>query len=109
MINKYLRFIDEEAWRTYATANNILTQEDGEDQWSYYTHDHAIANLGVLFNDDAVIDPDTGDVITPATALPGWHVNWKAETFPADIDDYSILPRHPQQIWAGDPINLIAP
>ncbi len=120
-VNHFLRFVDEYAWRDYATANGILTQvdtpvldDDGndtgeaktEDQWSYFTHDHAIANIGVLYNNDAVIDPDTGDVITPATVKPGWHVNWKAASFPADINDYSLTPAHPQQVWAGDPVTF---
>ena len=115
--NLFLRFTDETEWRSYATANGILSQveqpvpdEDGNetedvetiDQWSYFTHDHAINDIGTLLNDDGVYDPDTGEVITPPTPKPGWHVNWKASTHPADISTYVVTPVFPRNTWAGD-------
>lgn len=100
--NLFLRFTNEAAWRAYATANNILNVVEGADQWSYFTHDHAIHEIGTIFNDDGVYNPDTGEVITPPTPAPGWHVNWKASTHPADISTYAVKPATPRNTWAGD-------
>ncbi len=102
MINLFLRFTNEDVWRTYAIANNILTVVEDVDQWNYYSHDHAINDIGELFNDDGVYDPDTGEVITPPTPKPGWHVNWKATAHPADINTYVVTPLTPHNVWAGD-------
>lgn len=33
-----------------------------------------ISIVGTIYNDDAVFDDD-GNVVTPPTAKPGWHVN----------------------------------
>ena len=119
--NLFLRFTDEAAWRTYATTTGILSQveqpvldEDGNEtevtetveQWSYFTHDHAISNIGTIYNKDGVYDEETGETITPRTAKDGWHVNWKAHEFPAGIQEFEIMPVDAYQVWAGDPVTL---
>jgi hypothetical protein len=120
-INLFLRFTDEAEWRTYATTTDILTQveqfvidEDGNetnevetvDQWSYFTHDYAIFNIGTIYNNDGVYDEETGEIITPATAKDGWHVNWKAASFPAGIEAYEVMPVNVCQVWSGDPVEF---
>ncbi len=119
--NLFLRFTDEAAWRDYATTTGILSEveqpvldEDGNeteaietvDQWSYFTHDHAISNIGTIYNNDAVYDEETGETITPPTVKDGWHVNWKAASFPAGIEAYEIMPVDAYQVWAGDPVTF---
>ena len=120
-INLFLRFTDEAAWRAYATTTGILSQveqpvldEDGNeteeletvDQWSYFTHDHAISNIGIIYNDDGVYNEETGETITPATAKDGWHVNWKAAEFPAGIEAHEVMPVDAYRVWAGDPVTF---
>ena len=120
-LNLFLRFTDEAAWRAYATTTGILSQveqlvldEEGNetdevetvDQWSYFTHDHAISNIGTIYNNDGVYDEETGETITPATVKDGWHVNWKAAEFPAGIEAYEIMPVDAYQVWAGDPVTF---
>ena len=120
-INLFLRFTDEAAWRAYATTTGILSQveqpvldEDGNetevtetvDQWDYFTHDHAISNIGILYNDDGVYNEETGETITAPTAKDGWHVNWKAASFPIGIEAYEIMPVNAYQVWAGDPVTF---
>ena len=101
MNTTYLRFPSQEVWEQTATAVGVLSVVDGEEQWSYYTHDWAVDDVGVIYNDDGVYDPDTGDVITPPTPMDGWHVNFKSDK---DID-WSGFPVHPQtpyRKFAGD-------
>jgi hypothetical protein len=101
MNTTYLRFPSQDVWKQAATAVGVLSVVDGEEQWSYYTHDWAVDDVGVIYNDDGVYDPDTGDVITPPTPMDGWHVNFKSDK---DID-WSGFPVHPQtpyRKFAGD-------
>jgi len=101
MHTTYLRFPSQDVWKQAATAVGVLSVVDGEEQWSYYTHDWAVDDVGVIYNDDGVYDPDTGDVITPPTPMDGWHVNFKSDK---DID-WSGFPVHPQtpyRKFAGD-------
>ena len=101
MNTTYLRFPSQDVWKQVATAVGVLNVVEGEEQWSYYTHDWAVDDVGVIYNDDGVYDPDTGDVITPLTPMDGWHVNFKSDK---DID-WSGFPVHPQtpyRVFAGD-------
>ena len=93
----YLRFPTEEVWKQAAQAVGVLnvvnigTEEepDLQEQWSYYTNDYACDVVGVIYNDDGVYNQETGEVITPPTAMDGWHVNFKSDK---DID------------WSGFPL-----
>ena len=53
-----------------------------------------------------VYDEETGETITPATVKDGWHVNWKAASFPAEIAAYEIMPVDAYQVWAGDSVTF---
>ena len=120
-LNLFLRFTDEAAWRDYATTTGILSQveqlvldEEGNetnevetvDQWNYFTHDHAISNIGTIYNNDGVYDEETGETITAPTAKDGWHVNWKATSFPAGIAAHEVMPVNVYQVWSGDPVTF---
>ena len=101
MHTTYLRFPSQDVWKQAATAVGVLSVVDGEEQWSYYTHDWAVDDVGVIYNDDGVYDPDTGDVITPPTPMDGWHVNFKSDK---DIDwsGFPVQPQTPYRKFAGD-------
>lgn len=107
----YLRFPDEATWLSEALTAGIRKAVDVPTEadpgvtetvysWSYYTHDWACDDIGVLYNNDAVINPETGEVITPATVIPGHHVNYIGE-LPAGWDGYVVAPAQPQRIFAA--------
>lgn len=76
----YLCFTNEaEARPVLYTAHPAVTDEEGNvTQEAYTTPNYAnIDVLGVLYNDDVVLDEE-GDVVTPATPIDGWHVNVRA-------------------------------
>ena len=118
----FLRFADEAEWETVAQALGVLvvtTPEETEENpnpepkklWFYYTSQWAVDVVGVLYNDDAVIDPDTGEVITPATPMDGWHVNAKwndSISFPTNFSDHTVHPAQPRRIFLGDDMAAIA-
>ena len=121
MINLFLRFDNETAWREYATSTGILTQgeepvidADGNetdktqtvDQWQLFSLTHAISDIGIIYNKDGEYDPETGEQIKPPTAKDGWHVNWKASEFPEGITAFELMPNDVHRVWAGDPVEL---
>ena len=99
----HLRFTDEAAFQAAAeTAGFYMAPTDEEPGgYSCYTHDHAMDIVGIIYNDDGVYDPDTGEVITPPTPMDGWHVNFKG-TLPDGWDANIVTPITPCRIFAGD-------
>lgn len=108
-MTNYLRFSDQTAWETAAEAAGFRMKgstpntPDGnivEDQWTwlYYTHDWSIDDVGILYNNDMVIDVD-GEVISPPTPMEGWHVNFIG-TLPDGWDEYLVNPRNPRRVFA---------
>jgi len=103
MNTTFLRFPDEAAFQAAAEVAGLYNEPVGDEPGGYiqYTHDHAMDIVGVIYNDDAVINPDTGEVITPATPMNGWHVNYKGE-LPIDWSGFVVNPQDPYRIFAGD-------
>jgi hypothetical protein len=101
MNTTYLRFPSQDVWKQAATTVGVLSVVDGEEQWSYYTHDWAVDDVGVIYNDDGVYSDD-GEVITPPTPMDGWHVNYKAATLPSDLEAYVVTPNSPHRKFAGE-------
>ena len=124
MNTTYLRFPDQDTWKQAAEAvgirtnNPILVEEESidpdtgdiipavyEDNWSwhYYTHEWAVDEIGTIYNDDGVYDPDTGEVVTPPTPMEGWHVNAKFSAgLPSDWNAYVVTPVSPYRVFAGE-------
>lgn len=101
----YLKFPDE------ATANAVLYRIEGAvaadpDNGIEAVEGTPVANyinidvLGTLYNDDAVLDAE-GNVVTPATAIDGWHVN--VRVMPGEdaaaLEPYNIVPTMPRRVW----------
>lgn len=103
MHTTFLRFPDEATFQAAAEVAGLYNEPVGDHPGGYiqYTHDHAMDIVGTIYNDDAVIDPDTGEVITPATPMDGWHVNYKGE-LPTNWDQFLVNPQDPYRIFAGD-------
>ena len=119
-MTNYLRFADQSVWEAAAAAAGFRTsiptvieeasfdEETGEpipavieDRWTwlYYTHDWSIDDIGILYNNDAIIDPDTGEITSPATPMEGWHVNFIG-TLPEGWDEYLVAPLNPRRVFA---------
>ena len=99
----FFRFTDEAAWLTAARAAGFMTtvtDEEGVESevLQAYTADHAIDVIGTLHNDDAVYDDD-GEVITPATVMAGFHVNYIGD-LPDGWDAFEVTPEQPHRIFA---------
>ena len=120
MITYYLRFPDQTSWEEKAAEvgirinNPILIEEETidpdtgdtipavyEDNWSwqYYTHDWACDDIGIIYNDDGVYDPETGEETSPPTPMEGWHVNYIGE-LPGDWSQYLVSPQQPYRVFA---------
>lgn len=67
----------KEAARQLEPSFALIT---GEDEWIEASERHALDVIGTVYNDDAETDPETGDIITPATAQPGWFANLRVLT-----------------------------
>ena len=111
---QFLKFADEAEWRTVAQEVGVLTIVEIEDPeteestlqevWKHYTRDWAVDTVGIIYNDDAVFD-DEGELVTPATARDGYHINvkWTVE-LPAALTPYIVAPTPatPKRIFLGD-------
>ena len=99
----FFRFTDEASWLTAARDAGFLvtvTDDDGvaSETLQAYTHDHAIDVIGTLYNDDAVYDEE-GEVVTPATVMAGFHVNFLG-TLPEGWVAYEVTPEQPKRVFA---------
>lgn len=102
-MTQYLRFTDETTFQAAAETAGFYTAPTDEEPGGYscFTHDYSMDIVGVIYNDDGVYDPDTGEVITPPTPMAGWHVNFKG-TLPDGWDANLVTPITPYRIFAGD-------
>jgi hypothetical protein len=109
MITNYLRFPDQATWESAAAVAGFRVNSPTpsaadpavmEDRWTwlYYTHDWAIDDVGIIYNNDAVIDPD-GTVVTPATPMAGWHVNYIGP-LPEGWSAFLVTPVAPYRVFA---------
>lgn len=95
-MTNYLRFANEAAFQDAALAAGLRTEEG---TYVQYTHDHAMDIVGILYNNDAIIDPETGEITSPATPMEGWQINYIG-TLPEGWDQYLAAPLHPRRVFA---------
>ena len=95
MTTHYLRFPDEKIGMAALDAAGLLT-EDGAPITA--SHTHALDVIGPIYR-GGTYDPDSGEVITPPTLLPGWHCNYIGE-LPEGWDAYAVEPQHPVRVFA---------
>lgn len=91
----YLRFPDKPTGMAALDAAGLLT-EDGAPLTA--SHTHALDCIGSI-SIGGTCDPETGDVITPPTLLPGWHVNYIGD-LPDGWDAYLVTPEQPVRVFA---------
>ena len=89
------RFSTRQQFRTLAAAEGLI---DADGNLITGSHTHAIDELGTIYQ-GGEYGPD-GEVITPPTALTGWHVNTLGLA-PEAWDQYLVVVNSPSRIFAG--------
>ena len=90
----YLRFPDEATGTAALDGASLLTEEGAPITAS---HSHALDVIGPI-SIGGTYNPETGDVITPPTLLPGWHLNYIGE-LPDGWEQYVVTPEVPVRVW----------
>jgi aryl-phospho-beta-D-glucosidase BglC (GH1 family) len=90
-MTNYLRFADEPTFRSAAFIAGLFNEPEGDNPGGYiqYTHDHAMDIVGTIYNDDATFDPETREVVTPATPM-----------LPTGWDAFLVSPVAPYRVFA---------
>jgi hypothetical protein len=111
----YLRFASQEEWDTKAGEAGYKYQDSETQQISYSVDSGAIDVVGVLYNDDIVINEEE-ELVSPATPKEGWHVNIRVipnseiidgETqtirdisLPEILNNHIVEPQTPSRVFA---------
>ena len=90
------RFNSRTQFRTLAAAEELVV----DDELITASHTYAIDEIGVIY-EGGTYDAE-GVVITPPTALPGWHVN-TAGIAPEAWDSHLIIVNSASRIFFGGP------
>ena len=89
------RFPDEATFLTLATAEGLV---NAEGQLILNSHTHSLDPVGVIF-EGGTFDAE-GNVITPPTAIPGFHVN-ALGIAPEAWDEYLVVVNSPARVFLG--------
>jgi hypothetical protein len=90
------RFQSREQFRSLAAAEGLITDDDALVTAS---HTHALDEIGLIY-EGGTYDPETGEVITPPTQLPGWHVN-TVGLAPEAWDEFLVVVNTAARNFAG--------
>ena len=91
------RFPSRQQFRSLAAAEGLIN--DG-DELITSSHTHALDEVGTIY-EGGEYGPE-GEVITPPTALTGWHVN-TIGLAPEAWDQYLVVVNSPARIFLGGP------
>ena len=91
------RFNSRNQFRALAAAEGLLTEDD---ELITNSHTHAIDEIGIIY-EGGTYDTE-GVVITPPTALPGWHVN-TLNLAPEAWDSHLVVVNSASRIFFGGP------
>jgi hypothetical protein len=91
------RFPSRQQFRSLAAAEGLIN--DG-DELITSSHTHALDEVGTIY-EGGEYGPE-GEVITPPTALTGWHVN-SVGLAPEAWDQYLVVVNSPARIFLGGP------
>jgi hypothetical protein len=89
------RFPNKATFRTLASAEGLLTEDD---ELITASHTFAIDEVGIL-TEGGSYDAE-GEVIEAPTVLPGWHVNYAGEP-PEAWDEHLIVVNSASRVFFG--------
>jgi hypothetical protein len=89
------RFPNQTTFRTLASAEGLLTDDD---ELVTASHTFAIDEVGIL-TEGGSYDAE-GEVIEAPTVLPGWHVNYAGEP-PEAWDEHLIVVNSASRVFFG--------
>jgi hypothetical protein len=89
------RFPNKATFRTLASAEGLLTEDD---ELITASHTFAIDEVGIL-TEGGTYDAE-GEVIEAPTVLPGWHVNYAGEP-PEAWDEHLIVVNSASRVFFG--------
>lgn len=95
-MNHYLRFPNQQEFRSKAGEAGLLTAEGN---LITATHSYAIDEVGIV-TEGGSWDPQTNEVIVLPTILEGWHVNMIG-SLPDGWDLFLVNPKKPFRVWSG--------
>jgi hypothetical protein len=90
------RFDSRQQFRSLAAAEGLINDDD---ELITSSHTFAVDEVGLIY-EGGTYDPETGEVITPPTALPGYHVNTLGLA-PEAWDAHLVVVNSPARIFAG--------
>ena len=97
----HLRFPSESAGMQALREEGFVSQdENGNDFILSASHNHAIDIVGIIYNEDWELDPETLEVAKPATAIEGWHINYIG-SLPSSWEQYLVTPKTPRRVFFG--------
>lgn len=99
----YLKFASEQEAKSILYTEQMTWDAETETEvgtGEYRPNFRNISVIGLMYNDDAVLD-ENGDIVTPATAKEGWHVNVLAldGEDASGLEAYDTAPATPARIW----------
>jgi hypothetical protein len=96
------KFDSKEQFRSLAAAEGLIVlDEDGNESLITGGHGWALDEIGVI-TEGGAWDPETGEVITPPTVIPGHHVNFMGEP-PESFDPFLVVVNSASRIFLGGP------
>jgi hypothetical protein len=92
------RFPSRQQFRSLAAAEGLINDDD---ELITASHTFAIDEVDTII-EGGEYDPETGEVITPPVALPGYHVN-TIGLAPEAWDQYLVVVNSPARVFLGGP------
>jgi hypothetical protein len=89
------RFPSRQQFRTLAAAEGLI---NADDELITSSHTHALDEVGTI-HEGGTYTPE-GEVITPPTQLPGWHVN-SVGLAPEAWDEFLVVANTASRIFLG--------
>jgi hypothetical protein len=99
----FLRFATQEEAEQKLTEVGYSTTDPETDQIHFHTPPHtgALDIIGTIYNNDGVYDEESGEVVTPPTAMEGYHINIiLKESLPQILKSYLVSPKRPYRVFA---------
>lgn len=82
-------------------AQNFFAKDvEGQETLISATHDYAIDIVGIIYNEDWELNPDTLEISKPPSAVNGWHLNYLGK-IPSGWEQYLVYPNTPRRVFFG--------